>query len=118
MTQDAYDHRLLGDRSNDPERATPAKGTCGHIQRKHAPQEPGPAPGRGTSQGLLPVHPLLARCRSDRVRNYTALFPSHWYTHTPRELVTRNYQQALARFWGQHSKKTSSLDLRDFPSAR
>ena len=44
--------------------------------------------------------------------NYTALFPSHWYTHTPRELVTRNYQQALARFWGQHSKKTSSLDLR------
>ena len=22
--------------------------------------------------------------------NYTALFPSHWYTHTPRELITRN----------------------------
>src|SRR5712691_1963744 len=34
--------------------------------------------------------------------NYTALFPSHWYTHTPRELVTRNYQQALARFWTGH----------------
>ena len=38
--------------------------------------------------------------------NYTAL-PSHWYTHTPRELVTRNYQQALARFWGRHGKRTS-----------
>jgi DNA excision repair protein ERCC-2 len=37
--------------------------------------------------------------------NYTALFPSHWYTHTPRELVTRNYQQTLARFWGQQGKR-------------
>ena len=37
--------------------------------------------------------------------NYTALFPSHWYTHTPRELVTRNYQQALARFWAGQGKR-------------
>jgi DNA excision repair protein ERCC-2 len=37
--------------------------------------------------------------------NYTALFPLHWYTNTPRELVTRNYQQALARFWGEHGKR-------------
>src|SRR5713101_3158222 len=36
--------------------------------------------------------------------NYTALFPSYWYTHTPRELVTRNYQQALARFWAEQGK--------------
>jgi len=41
--------------------------------------------------------------------NYTALFPSHWYTDTPRELVTRNYQQALARFWGQHGKRASHI---------
>jgi DNA excision repair protein ERCC-2 len=36
--------------------------------------------------------------------NYTALFPSHWYTHAPRELITRNYQQTLARFWARHEK--------------
>jgi DNA excision repair protein ERCC-2 len=35
--------------------------------------------------------------------NYTALFPTHWYTKTPRELITRNYQQVLARFWGRHA---------------
>jgi DNA excision repair protein ERCC-2 len=34
--------------------------------------------------------------------NYATLFPVHWYTTTPRELVTRNYQQALARFWAKH----------------
>jgi DNA excision repair protein ERCC-2 len=36
--------------------------------------------------------------------NYTALFPPHWYTKTPRELITRNYQQALARFWARHTQ--------------
>jgi DNA excision repair protein ERCC-2 len=36
--------------------------------------------------------------------NYAALFPSHWYTKTPRELITRNYQQALAGFWARHRK--------------
>jgi DNA excision repair protein ERCC-2 len=36
--------------------------------------------------------------------NYTALFPSHWYTQTPRELVTRNYQQVLKRFWARQDK--------------
>lgn len=36
--------------------------------------------------------------------NYAALFPSHWYANTPRELVTRNYQQVLARFWARHGK--------------
>src|SRR4029434_880180 len=49
--------------------------------------------------------------------NYTALFPSHWYTHTPRELVTRNYQLTLARFWAQHGKKTSRTGLHQhYPS--
>jgi DNA excision repair protein ERCC-2 len=37
--------------------------------------------------------------------NYTALFPSHWYTQSPRELIARNYQQTLAHFWGRHEKK-------------
>jgi DNA excision repair protein ERCC-2 len=36
--------------------------------------------------------------------NYTALFPSHWYTQTPRELVTRHYQQVLQRFWARQEK--------------
>jgi len=67
MTQDARDDRLLGNSSNNTERAASAKGTGGHIQRKHAPQEPGPAPGRGPKRRLLPVHPPLARCRNDRV---------------------------------------------------
>lgn len=34
--------------------------------------------------------------------NYNTLFPSHWYGKSPRELVTRNYQHTLTRFWGQH----------------
>ena len=37
--------------------------------------------------------------------NYTALFPPHWYTKTPRELITRNYQQVLARFWARHAQR-------------
>src|SRR5262249_37371743 len=44
--------------------------------------------------------------------NYTALFPSHWYTHTPRELVTRDYQQALARFWAGQGKRERRWALR------
>ena len=44
--------------------------------------------------------------------NYTALFPSHWYTHTPRELVTRNYQQALAPFLGGEGEGGGGWALR------
>ena len=65
MTQDARDHRLLGDRDNDPKRTALAKGTCGHIQSKHAPQEPVPVPGRCSS--LRFIHTLLARCRDNRL---------------------------------------------------
>ncbi len=36
-------------------------------------------------------------------RNYTACFPAHWYTESPRELVARNYQQRLQRFWQHHA---------------
>ena len=36
-------------------------------------------------------------------RNYTECFPSHWYTESPRELVARNYQQRLQRFWQGHA---------------
>jgi hypothetical protein len=39
MAEHLPDHLGLGDGGNDPERATAAKGTCGHSQRKHAPQE-------------------------------------------------------------------------------
>ena len=66
MPQDARDHRLLGDHGNDPERATVAKGTGGHIQPKDTAQQPGPRPVRGTSVSLLPVQPLLARGGTDR----------------------------------------------------
>jgi DNA excision repair protein ERCC-2 len=34
--------------------------------------------------------------------NYSALLPTYWYTHTPRELITRNYQCALKQFWARH----------------
>jgi DNA excision repair protein ERCC-2 len=37
--------------------------------------------------------------------NYNTLFPSHWYTHSPRELITRNYRQTLQRFWSQHEAR-------------
>ncbi|MEE8291873.1 MAG: helicase C-terminal domain-containing protein [Candidatus Tectomicrobia bacterium] len=36
--------------------------------------------------------------------NYTALFPSHWYSNSPRELITRNHKQTLARFWARHER--------------
>ncbi|ETX06038.1 ATP-dependent DNA helicase [Candidatus Entotheonella palauensis] len=36
-------------------------------------------------------------------RNYTECLPSHWYTESPRELVARNYQQRLKRFWQYHT---------------
>ena len=51
--------------------------TVGHIQSKHASQEPGPAPGRSSSLRLLPVDTLLAWRRDHRLaqramRRYTA----------------------------------------------
>ena len=36
-------------------------------------------------------------------RNYTECFPSHWYTESPSELIARNYQQRLQRFWRDHA---------------
>lgn len=36
-------------------------------------------------------------------RNYTECFPSHWYTESPRELVARDYQRRLRRFWQYHA---------------
>src|SRR5262249_30904008 len=41
--------------------------------------------------------------------NYTALFPAHWYNDSPRELITRKYPQALARFWAGHGKGASHI---------
>ncbi len=34
--------------------------------------------------------------------NYAALFPAHWYARSPRELITRHYEQDLRRFWTRH----------------
>ncbi len=65
MPQDARDHRLLGDDSNDPECTTSAQGTRGHIQAKDAAQQPGPRPVGGARWRFLPVQPLLAQCRTD-----------------------------------------------------
>jgi DNA excision repair protein ERCC-2 len=36
--------------------------------------------------------------------NYATLFPAHWYSRSPRELITRNYQKVLGRFWARHRK--------------
>ena len=36
--------------------------------------------------------------------NYASLFPSYWYTRTPRELVTDNFRQDLADFWRTHDE--------------
>jgi DNA excision repair protein ERCC-2 len=36
-------------------------------------------------------------------QNYAELLPSHWYTNSPRELITRNYQRDLTRFWARHA---------------
>jgi DNA excision repair protein ERCC-2 len=38
--------------------------------------------------------------------NYATLFPTHWYTRTPRELITRQYEQEVARFWGRHHRRS------------
>ena len=67
MTQDAPDHRLLGDGGNDPECTTPAKRTWGHIQVKYPSQQPRPLPIRCFRLRFLAVHPLLARCGTDRI---------------------------------------------------
>lgn len=37
--------------------------------------------------------------------NDEALFPTRWYTHSPRELMVRPYQQAVARFWAGPRKR-------------
>src|SRR3989454_2912555 len=65
MPQDARDHRLLGDDSNDPECTTSAKGTRDHLQAKDAAQQPGPRPVWGARLRFLPVQPRLAQCRTD-----------------------------------------------------
>ena len=36
--------------------------------------------------------------------NYASLFPSYWYSKTPRELVTSNFQQDIADFWQMHDE--------------
>jgi len=67
MAEHLPDHLGLGDGGNDPERATAAQGTRGHSQSQPAPQEPGSAPGRGSSLRLLPIYTLLARRRDNRL---------------------------------------------------
>lgn len=37
--------------------------------------------------------------------NYAALFPTHWYTRAPSELITRQYEQEVVRFWATHRKR-------------
>jgi len=61
MTPEARDDRLLGHGGNNAERAVSAQGPGGHVQRKHAPQEPGPAPAGCARLRRIPIHTLLAR---------------------------------------------------------
>ncbi len=53
MPQHPRAHRLWGDGGNNPQRATLTKRAGGHIQVKHALEQPGPAPARrGWPQAL------------------------------------------------------------------
>jgi DNA excision repair protein ERCC-2 len=45
--------------------------------------------------------------------NYATLLPSHWYTNSPRELITRALPQSLARFWQQHGQKKKGIASTD-----
>ena len=67
LAEHLADHLGLGEGGHDPERATAAQGPRGPSQSNHAPQEPGPAPGRGSRLRLLPVDTLLARRRDHRL---------------------------------------------------
>src|SRR5262245_48024296 len=55
------------DGGDHPQRSPMAKRTGGHIQSKHTPQEPGPAPGGCANLRLLPIHTLLARRWDNRL---------------------------------------------------
>ncbi len=66
VTQDARDHRLLGDGGNDPQGATAAQRTGGHIQSKDAAQQSSPVPIRSSRFRCIDVDTLLGRCRNDR----------------------------------------------------
>jgi hypothetical protein len=70
MPQDARDYRLLGDSGNDAQRAATAKWARGHIQMKHASQQPCPTPIPDSRFSFLPVHTLLAQCGHDRVAQF------------------------------------------------
>src|SRR5262245_26175666 len=72
MAENLADHLGLSDGGDTAQRSLTAKGTRGHIQSKHTPHEPGPAPGRdieGNSKALLrrqapsapPAHPGARR---------------------------------------------------------
>jgi hypothetical protein len=65
MPEDPRDHRLVGDGGHDPERTAAAKRVSGHIQSKHTPQQPRPAPARCSSVGLIPTYTPLARRWND-----------------------------------------------------
>ena len=72
MTEGAFNSRLMGDGSNDPQCVSVAKGTRGHIQSKYAAQQPGSIPIRGSHLRFLAVHTLLARCRNDYIAKLAA----------------------------------------------
>jgi hypothetical protein len=67
MTEDACDHRLLGDDGNEAQGAPSAPGTRGHLQVKGTSQEPGPGPIRRARRRCLAISPLLAWGGTDRV---------------------------------------------------
>ena len=94
MTKNTRDDRRMGDGGNDPQRATSVKGTRGHIQMKHAAQQPGPMPGRCSRLRCLAVHPLVTRCGNNRLaklamRGRTAGIAHEvdtWHRHERRTL--------------------------------
>src|SRR5262245_21258472 len=61
VAQDAGHRRLLGDGGNDAQGATAAQRTGCHIQSKHATQQFGPVPIRGSRLRFIAVATLLAR---------------------------------------------------------
>ena len=66
VAQEAGQHRLLGDGGNDAQGAAAATWTGCHSQSKHATQQSGPVPIRGSRLRFLAVATLLVRCGHDR----------------------------------------------------
>src|SRR5215831_17493309 len=65
MAEDLANDLTLRDDGDESQHPVLTQWTHGHLQGKHALQEPGPGPIRAAPLRLLPVHPLLAWSGTD-----------------------------------------------------